>query len=141
MLSIPEGKSLILFDGECMLCNRFIQFILRYDKNKSFLIAPLQAPKAQQLIQLYNIKIKQSNIPDSVILIQNGKVYDETTAVLIIASQLDGAVKYLSVLKIIPKLLRDPFYRLIAKYRYRWFGKTEQCFVASVYADRFWDDV
>ncbi len=137
MLSLPEGKSLILFDGDCLLCNRSIQYVLRKDKSKSFLFAPLQTQKVQQLLQSLNIKIKD-NIPNSVILIEDEKVYQESTAVLKIIARLSGAVKYLSVFRIVPKFIRNPIYRFIAQRRYRWFGKTEQCLLPTLYADRFW---
>lgn len=76
--------------------------------------------------------------PASFILLKNGKVYQRSTAALIVAGQLNGGWRLLYPLLIIPPFLRDPLYELIARNRYKWFGKTDLCWLPKPeFADRF----
>ena len=125
----------ILFDGVCNFCNRSINIILKHDKNNYFQFAPSQSNAAIERFQA--LSIDQKSI-DSVILIDNEKVYTKTDAVIQIAKQLSGWPNLFRLLKFIPKPLRDFGYDLIANNRYRLFGKKAACMVpdASI-RDRF----
>ena len=125
----------ILFDGVCNFCNRSINIILKHDKNNYFQFAPSQSNAAIERFQA--LSIDQKSI-DSVILIDNEKVYTKTDAVIQIAKQLSGWPKLFRLLKFIPKPLRDFGYDLIANNRYRLFGKKDNCMIpdASI-RDRF----
>lgn len=119
-----EAKAVILFDGVCNFCNSSINFVIRNDKKAHFQFAPLQSEVAQKLA---GNRILPT--PDTVLLLENGIIYEKSTAALKIAKKLDGLWPVLYGLIIIPKFIRDPIYDLIARNRYRWFGKKESCMI------------
>lgn len=123
-----ENKSIIFFDGVCNLCNNSVKFIIKRDKHKRFLYASLQSDAARDI--LLQFKIKNSNL-NSIILLENGKLYQKSTAILKIAKQLNGFWKLNYVFIIIPKFFRDFIYDIIAKNRYKWFGKREVCMLPT----------
>ena len=130
----PENR-ILLFDGVCNFCNSSIQFIIRHDPKGIFKYAALQSDYAKKLVG-----DRSSPEPESVILYEDGKVYDRTTAALKIARHLNGLWPLLYIFIVIPAFLRDPIYKLIAKNRYKWFGKQEACMVPSKeIRDRFLD--
>lgn len=130
----PENR-IVLFDGICNFCNSSIQFIIRHDPKGIFKYAALQSDYAKKLVG-----DRISPEPESVILYEDGKVYDRTTAALKIARHLNGLWPLLYIFIVIPAFLRDPIYKLIAKNRYKWFGKQEACMMPSKeIRDRFLD--
>ena len=121
-----SAKAVILFDGVCNFCNSSINLVIRNDKKAYFQFAPLQGEIAQQLV---GNRILPT--PESVILLEDGKIYEKSTAALRIAKKLDGLWPLVYILHIIPKFVRDPIYDLIARNRYKWFGKKETCMIPS----------
>ena len=121
-------KPIILFDGVCNLCNGAVQFVIRHDKKEQFLFAALQSSFGQQLLQRYQLSLQQF---DSVILLQDEKVYTKSTAALKVARQLSGASKLMYFFIIVPKFIRDGVYSWIASHRYKWFGKTNECMIPT----------
>jgi len=118
----------IIFDGVCSLCNSSVNFIIKRDHSNRFVFAPMQSPAAQKLISDYNVE----NVGfDTFLLIKNGECYYRTNAAIEIAKDLRGAWSLLIVVKIIPRPIRDFFYRLFARNRYSIFGKTEICMVPT----------
>lgn len=122
------ANPLVLFDGVCNLCNRSVQMILRHDRNARLRFASLQSPLGEKLRRELGIDPEKV---DSVILVEGGRWYQESDAALRIASLLGGAWKAFGVFRLVPRPLRDAAYRLIARNRYRWFGKTETCWVPT----------
>ena len=123
-----KGKSIILFDGVCNLCNSSVNFIIKHDKKERFLFASLQSDAAKEiLLQFPSKKI----IMGSLFLIENNKIYNKSTAVLKILRNLNGGVRFLYIFIIIPKFLRDSLYDYFAENRYKWYGKKENCMVPS----------
>ena len=123
-----EEKSIILFDGVCNLCNSSVNFIINHDKKEQFLFASLQSDAAKEiLLQLNyrNIKV------DSILLIENKKVFEKSTAALKIAKNLDGFYKLLYIFIVIPQFIRNVAYDYIAKNRYKWYGKKESCMLPT----------
>ncbi|HJX28865.1 MAG TPA: thiol-disulfide oxidoreductase DCC family protein [Thermoanaerobaculia bacterium] len=118
----------ILFDGVCNLCNGSVQFILRRDPEARFRFASLQSEAGQRLVTEQGLN---PEVLSSVILIEDGRVYRESTAALRIARHMAGAWKLLRVFVLIPRPIRDAVYRLIARNRYRWFGKSETCWLPT----------
>ena len=130
-----SGKSIILFDGVCNLCNSSVNFILKHDKKKRFIFTSLQSDAAKKI--LLQFTIKKINL-DSIILIENGKVYEKSTAALKILKHLYNGYQLLYAFIIIPKFIRDWVYIIIAQNRYKWFGKKEECmFPTSEIKSRF----
>lgn len=121
-------SAIILFDGVCNFCNGSVNFIIERDTENYFKFAPLQSDIAQTLLEKHKID-KAST--DSVILIENGTAYTHSTAALRVARRLDGAWSLFYVFIAVPKFIRDFFYKLFAKYRYRLFGKTEACMMPT----------
>ena len=120
-----SSQNIILFDGVCNLCNNSVNFIIDRDKENFFQFASLQSEFGQKLQQENSEKIP-ANI-DSIILYENGSVFTKSSAALRIAKKLSGGWKFLYALIIIPSFIRNFFYDVIAKNRYRWFGKEESC--------------
>lgn len=123
----PAHPRIILFDGVCNLCNRSVQFIIKRDKEGRFRFASLQSATGQEILQEFNLPQNDFN---SFILYEQGKVYTRSDAALRVSSQLKGW-KWTSMFRILPKFLRDAVYNLIARKRYKWFGKREECMVPT----------
>jgi predicted DCC family thiol-disulfide oxidoreductase YuxK len=124
-----ENKAIVLFDGVCNLCNTWVQRIIKNDAHDYFRFASLQSDIGKSILKQYQVSLP-SNI-ESVILIESGKAYFYSTAALRIAGKLSGAYKLLYPLLIFPSVLRDGVYKLIARNRYRWWGKQESCMLPS----------
>lgn len=129
MLQIADIKQpVILFDGVCNLCNSSVQFVIKHDAKKQFLFASLQSNFGQQVLTKYNLS---NTIFNSVILLKNEKLYQKSTAALLVAKQLQGAAGWLYLLMIVPGFIRNGVYDIIAKNRYKWFGKQEACWLPT----------
>lgn len=126
---VAQTGAVVLFDGECNLCNHSVQFILHRDPAGRFAFAALQSPVAHTLLQQAGQEPMQ--LPDSVILIENGRVYAQSTAALRIARHLRGWWPCAAVFLLVPAFLRDAIYDLIARNRYRWFGRREACLLPT----------
>lgn len=113
----------ILFDGVCNFCDASVQFILERDPNETFHFASLQSEAGQELLKKYNVPEDM----DSMILIENDKVYYKSAAALRISRYLKGAWKLLYALIIVPAPIRNVVYDLIARNRFKWFGQKESC--------------
>ncbi len=119
---------IILFDGVCNLCNGAVNFIIEKDKKNVFKFAALQSEIGLKLISKFNIDTSKL---DSIILIDDEKYYEKSTAALHISKNLSGVYPLLFGFIIIPKFIRDPVYDYIAKNRYKWFGKKESCMIPT----------
>lgn len=129
MIDIPKHKQLILFDGICNLCNNSIQYVIKHDKKNVFMFAALQSNIGQQVIKAYHIDPAKT---DSILLYseENG-LSIKSTAALKIAKHLGVPRNLLSVFLIIPAFLRNLVYDYIAKNRYKWYGKKNQCMIPT----------
>ena len=125
---VMESQPLILFDGVCNFCNGAVNFIIQQDKKAVFQFAPLQSSKGQELVQKYGLP--SSNF-DSFILIENGKVYKRSTAGLRLYNKLPWYWKWTQLFLVVPSFLRDAVYDLIARNRYKWFGKKDSCMMPT----------
>lgn len=130
-----DTHPIILFDGICNLCNSAVNFIIKRNKKSRIQFAALQTNSGKQLLEQFNLPTQSIN---SLILIEKGMVYTQSTAVLKICKHLNGLWPVLYVLIIVPKFIRNGIYQLIATNRYQWFGKQEKCMVPSPeLSDRF----
>jgi len=121
-------SAIILFDGVCNFCNGSVNFIITHDAENYFKFAPMQSDVAQNLLEKHKI---DKAATDSVILIEDETAYTHSTAALRVARKLDGAWSWFYVFVVVPKFIRDFFYKVFAKYRYRLFGKTEACMIPT----------
>lgn len=122
-----QENPIVLFDGVCNYCNAMVNFAIRNDKKAILKFSPLQSETGKRLTKEYKIA---SEI-DSVLLIEQGRVYTYSDAAIRIAKYLRWPAKALYGLTIIPKFIRQPFYKWIAKNRYKWFGKKEECMIPT----------
>jgi predicted DCC family thiol-disulfide oxidoreductase YuxK len=131
------GQPLVIFDGLCNFCNYWVRFIIKRDKKATLKFTSLQGETAKTILPVFSIN---PEILSSVILIEDGKAYTESSAAIRICRHLDGGWKLMYGLIIIPKFLRNVVYNLIARNRYSWFGKKDQCMIPSAKdKDRFLD--
>ena len=129
MISIPGNKQLILFDGVCNLCNRSVQFIIRHDKKDKFLFTALQSNVGKKIIQEFIIDTSKT---DSILLYSPDKGLSlRSTAALNIAKQLRFPINTLIIFIIIPNFIRNWIYDLIARNRYKWYGKMDDCMIPT----------
>ncbi len=119
---------IVLFDGICNFCNSSINFIIEHDRKNSFKFAPLQSEIGEKLMGKFELN---SPLIDSVILIENDQAFTHSTAALKIARHLGGIWQLAYVFIVIPKFIRDFFYKLFAKNRYRLFGKRDACMLPT----------
>jgi predicted DCC family thiol-disulfide oxidoreductase YuxK len=120
--------SIILFDGVCNLCNRAVQFVIKRDNKNQFLFASLQSEEGKQILKENSFQTKKM---DSFFLVENGKVYDRSTAALKVLKKLNGIWSFFYVFVLVPKFIRDSVYNFIAKNRYQWFGAKNKCMIPT----------
>ena len=125
---MDNNEHLLLFDGVCNLCIRLVNFIIKRDAVKKFKFAALQSPVGESILKTHNLYKKNL---DTIIYVNNGSYYVKSTAVLHILKDLGGVWKIFYVFIIIPAPIRNLFYSLIAKVRYKIFGKRDVCLVPS----------
>lgn len=116
-------KPILFFDGVCGLCNRFVDFSLKYDPHGKVLFAPLQGQTAGEILSESDVE----NL-DTVIYYENGILHRRSTAIVKLLSAVGGFWSVLAwLLWLIPRPLRNFGYRITAKNRYRFFGQKETC--------------
>ncbi|WP_026461853.1 thiol-disulfide oxidoreductase DCC family protein [Adhaeribacter aquaticus] len=125
---MKEDESIILFDGVCNLCNGFVQFVIERDAANRFKFASLQSDVAQSYLMQLPPAVRSI---ESIVLIQNGRYYQQSAAALRILRGLTGGWPLLYAFMILPAFLRDGVYRLVAKNRYRWFGQQASCMLPT----------
>lgn len=115
-------SAIVLFDGVCNFCNESVNFIIERDRENYFKFAPLQSETGKKLLREYDLQNT-----DTIVLIENGMAYTRSTAALRIARRLSGAWSWLYGFIVVPPVVRDFFYKLFSKNRYRLFGKKDAC--------------
>lgn len=121
-------EHIILFDGVCNLCNTSVQFVLKRDTKATFKFASLQSNAGQKLLAEFKLPLDEFN---SFIYIANGKLYTRSSAALHVAKQLNFPWKLMFGFIIVPPFIRNFVYDIIAKNRYKWFGKRESCMIPT----------
>ena len=126
---VPKDKKLILFDGVCNLCNSSVQYVIKHDKKQRFMFTALQSETGKKIIKHFNIDTRKV---DSIILYtpEKGITY-KSTAALKVAAQLGFPTNILSIFLIIPSFISNWVYDVIAKNRYKWYGKKEACMIPT----------
>lgn len=118
-------ERIILFDGVCNLCNDSVQFIIKRDPNGHFKFASLQSEVGQKLLSPFGAE-KEMN---SFILIENDRIYMKSSAALRVCNKLSGFWILFSIFWVVPSFIRNFLYDIVAKNRYKWFGKKKAvCF-------------
>lgn len=120
--SYDASDPILFFDGVCVLCNGFADFILKHDKRGTLRMASLQGTTAAA-----RLSDTMRTEMQSVILISNGKTYTRSKAVIRILMHMGGIYASAAILLLVPSVVSDAMYRLISRKRYSWFGKRESC--------------
>jgi len=118
----------ILFDGVCNLCNGFVRFVIPRDPSARFRFAALQSSSAAAILREAGVT---TPLPDSVVLVQDGRVYLRSDAALRVARGLRFPWPLAYGLVVVPRFIRDRLYDVVAAHRYRWFGRREVCMVPT----------
>ena len=119
---------ILLFDGHCNLCNAWIQFIVKRDSAGTIRFASLQSGAGRRLLEEHKI---DENYIESLVFFEKERFSVSSTAALRTLSYLDDWQKHLIFLTVVPRSLRDLVYRFIARNRYKWFGRREQCMIPT----------
>jgi predicted DCC family thiol-disulfide oxidoreductase YuxK len=125
-MSNSENNAIVLFDGVCNFCNGSVNFVIARDRKNYFKFTPLQSEIGQKYVRQFDL----SDI-DSVVLVENGQALTHSTAALRIARQLGGVWSLFYFFIVVPAFIRDFFYKLFAKNRYRLFGRQEACMIPT----------
>ncbi|TDL78604.1 thiol-disulfide oxidoreductase DCC family protein [Peribacillus frigoritolerans] len=123
-----KNRKVLLFDGVCNFCNGTVQFVLKHDKKAVFKFASLQSDAGQQILAENSLPLKDF---DSFVYVDGDKVYLKSTAALHVLKELGGLFRLSFVLIVIPRPGRDYVYSILAKNRYKWFGKKDACTLPS----------
>lgn len=126
--AVLEQGQIILFDAECVLCSKNAQIVLTYDKAKRFYLAPMQGAIGASLFRQHGL---DPDDPTSILAVGKYEVHKDSDAIITIYEKLDWPWRLVALLRIIPAILRDPAYRLIARNRYRLFGKRTNCWLPA----------
>jgi len=120
-------SSIVLFDGVCNFCNGAVNFIIRHDQDGKFKFAPLQSQVGEEIKAKFGI----GDDIDSIVIIEDDQAFIRSDAALRIARGLGGIWSIGYAFIIVPRVIRDWFYKLFARYRYSLFGKKEVCMVPT----------
>ena len=123
-----EKHPIILFDGVCNLCSSSVQFVIRHDPKQHFRFASLQSNFGQSVLNKFNLPTESLQ---SFILLDGDKIDTASTAALKVAKQLSKGWSLMYAFIIVPAFIRNAVYQLIAKNRYKWFGKKEACWIPT----------
>jgi predicted DCC family thiol-disulfide oxidoreductase YuxK len=127
-MSELKDKGIVLFDGVCNFCNSSVNFIIRNDSSDYFRFLPLQSEKGKKIVERHHLDPENLQ---TIIFLEGGKIYTRSTAALRIARKLKGGWKLFYGFVIIPSFIRDIFYNVIAKNRYRWWGQKDSCMIPT----------
>lgn len=133
----PAENAVIVFDGVCALCSRWVRFLLRFDHRGRYRFAAMQGTYGRTLLQQHGL---DPDDPMSFLLLEDGQAWTDTDAILRVLSGLGGVWRITALLRALPRAWRDVAYRALARNRYRWFGRHDHCYLpAPGQAARFLD--
>jgi predicted DCC family thiol-disulfide oxidoreductase YuxK len=127
-MQMKGSEPVVLFDGVCNFCNGSVNFLISNDREKKLRFAPLQSEAGQALLQKNGLPTENFG---SFVLIHQGRVYQQSTAALQLISFLPWYWQWAKAGWILPRFIRDSIYNLIARNRYKWFGKKDACMVPA----------
>lgn len=130
-------SQIVVFDAQCLLCNGWVQFLLKHDKRRQFQFAAIQGQLGRTLLTNAGLQVEGLQ---TLLLVKGDQSWQHTEAILRIVHALGWPWRIAGLLRLVPAPLRDRLYRWVARNRYRWFGRSEQCLLPQPGdADRFLD--
>lgn len=127
LTELTQHQPVLFYDGVCNFCNSSVNFIIKKEKRPTLTFAALQSDAGDVVKATFGSK----PVPDSLILFDNGKVYVKSSAALRITRYLRGGWPLFGIFWIVPPFIRHLVYDFIARNRYKWFGKKDQCMIPS----------
>lgn len=126
---------ILVFDGVCLLCSRWVRFVLRHDRAGRYRFAAMQSDTGRALLGAHGL---DPDDPSSLLLCESGRHWTDSDAIVRVLVSFGGAWRAFAALRLLPRWLRDPAYRQLARHRYRWFGRSDTCWLpAPEHAARF----
>jgi predicted DCC family thiol-disulfide oxidoreductase YuxK len=126
VLAFPDDRPIIVFDGVCIFCSRFIKFVLRHDKSEKFRFVTAQSALGQALYRHYRL---DTQVFETNLVLADGRLYTKIDAFVQVMKRLPMPWPLLAIVQVLPRFLADRLYDVIARNRYRLFGRTEDCMV------------
>lgn len=120
-----EKEAIVLFDGECNLCNHSVQWILKNERKPLFKFCAMQSVAGQALLKQFGFE----KMPETLVLFRDGHLKIQSDAVLAIAGNMNFKFRWISWFSFVPKAIRDSVYKWIAQNRIKWFGKADTCWL------------
>lgn len=134
---MDEGAAIIVFDGTCVVCNGWVDFLLRHDARGRYRFAAMQGTNGRLLLEAHGL---DPDDPSSFLLLDEAGAHRDTDAIVRVIAGLGGAWRGVQIARMLPGTWRDAAYRMLARNRYRWFGRREACRVPAPHeAARFLD--
>lgn len=128
-MDLPKDKKIVLFDGVCNLCDNTVQRIIKNDKKDIFRFVALQSELGREIVKHLGVDTSKT---DSILLYEPGYAYyHKSEAAIKIAKELGGAYSLLSVFSALPKNISDSVYDYVARNRYKWYGKKQECIIPT----------
>lgn len=126
--AFPDDKPIIVFDGHCVLCSGWANFVVRHDKSKAYRLMAAQSPTGQALYEHYGLggDDYQTNL-----LIQDGRVFIKSDGTIRMFNGLGWPWRAVGLFRVLPQSWRDRLYDVVARNRLRWFGRDEVCYLPS----------
>lgn len=119
---LPQrGGPVIVFDGVCVLCNGWVRFLLKHDRVGRYRFAAMQSDAGRAVLAMHGL---DPDDPASFLLVDGARSWTDSDAIRRVLTGLGGVWRLAAVIAVVPRFVRDPLYRLIARNRYRWFGTT-----------------
>jgi predicted DCC family thiol-disulfide oxidoreductase YuxK len=120
--------AIVVFDGVCVLCSGWVGFLLRHDRVRQFRFAAMQGEAGRRLLDAHGL---DPDDPMSFLLVDASGARTDSDAIIAVLARLGGVWRAARLLRMVPRRLRDPLYRRLARNRYRWFGKKDACYLPS----------
>ncbi len=136
-MAATDRAPVLVFDGVCLLCSAWVAFVLRHDRRGRIRFAAMQSSAGRNLLEAHGL---DADDPLSFLFVSEGKGHTQSDAILRLVGSFGGAWRLVAVLRVLPRVLRDALYRLVARNRYRWFGRRDHCLMPeAAVRERFLD--
>jgi predicted DCC family thiol-disulfide oxidoreductase YuxK len=123
--TLPVLGTFMVFDSDCILCSRWVQFILRHERDHSIVFVSAWSHEGQRLAAAHSLQ--PADLQRTYLVVEGNLGFTKSDAGIVLAGHLTSPARWLVWLKIVPRPLRDAIYDLVARNRYAWFGRSERC--------------